>query len=81
VFDVYGDFQSSYNENRFLALCIQIFKEECQGIAERTGGNFALFASRFAARTTVFGRLARRYFALPHVVKPATMVVEQQLGE
>ena len=80
VFDVYGDFRSSYNENRFLSLCIHIFKEECQGIAERTGGNFALFASRFATRTTVFGRLARRYFALPHVVEAATTILEQQLG-
>jgi hypothetical protein len=67
VFDVYGNLENRYNENRFLALCREILISEIAEISERTGGNFSLFAARFASGTTVFGRLASRYLRAPHV--------------
>ena len=67
VFDVYGNLENRYNENRFLALCQEILISEIAEISERTGGNFSLFAARFASGTTVFGRLASRYLRAPHV--------------
>ena len=79
-FDVYGNLENRYNENRFLVLCRNVLQEEMQGIAERTGSNFPLFASRFASGTTVFGRLAKRYFRQPHIVKAASKVLSTQLN-
>jgi hypothetical protein len=80
VFDVYGNLESRYNENRFLTLLKEIFVSEMTEISERTGGNFPLFVSRFASGTTVFCRLASRYLQSPHIVKAGSKVLQAQLS-
>ena len=80
VFDIYGDLEKRYSEDRFLVLCTHILQEETQGIAERTGSNFPLFAARFASGNTVFGRLAKRYLRQPHIVRAASKVLSTQLS-